>query len=346
MLFGVEQECFVFNAAGGVPANADIDAFYQRLQACGFWPSHWHSESGQVLAASKSTDSGQLRVSNDFATHLVEVAFPPLEDLTYFKEAYEEAFSQVAGCLDASELLLMPSASLASLPASPTLRASPTDPTGDRLRVVIQRPATDSPHFDPLFPAAVAATHVHCDIKREQSISLLPRLQCLDWIVPFAFSQSADCLGLKAHCARALCYLENFLPPEQECGRDQKAPPPETPTYQDRSYISAREKTIEFRSADSQPDADSIGELVSLRIAMIAAAQLELPEGKPEEDFRQACHGVPANHWEQHLAVLSQSIENIPQQHHENVASTIQRVRDLARRFAEDHQCEQQHLAT
>src|SRR5438045_2355987 len=134
-LFGVEHEQFVLHDDGTPPTHHEMDALYGLLREQGHSIGSCDAQ-GRILSVERSTNSGTLIVTNDFFTHVLEVAFPPYSDLERFRDCYLEEFAIIETALRELDLKIHSGGAL-----NPSreifCRPKATDPASLRLNEVL-----------------------------------------------------------------------------------------------------------------------------------------------------------------------------------------------------------------
>lgn len=304
--FGIEHEFFIFRLDGCVPRVADILQLYKTLEADGYETDTRHAVTGQPLSVSKVALTEKRRVGCDYCSNTLELTLPPHDCEDAFRAEFSAMEAEVLRALESVGLERKLGATLDAVPENVVLWPSHTDPTGERLQSVADRRPTDSPLFCREIFAIVASTQVHLELPREEGFRLLPHLYSLEWLVPLYFSHSSQYLGRRMHSARALAIWENFDASERMLGIPDKIATSEGEYMQlnagkqrDYSFIAPREQTFEFRSADSQPDADAIWRLIEFRQWQVEVARSRegeaLSSSAAADAFRSTSEAKPSN---------------------------------------------------
>jgi hypothetical protein len=278
-LFGVEQEDFILRADGAAPDHADVDRLYGILCGDGFHAAA-ASPTGVVLAIARSTPWGQVVVANDAFTNVLEVAFPPLEDLEVFCGLFSETYDQLHEALTRSGLEMRPGG---AMDPGGTLHARPKgdDPDGSRLRDILARPTRSHPLFRRELPACVAATQVSLGVPHSEAVNRLPWYYHCEPLVPLLFGNSPEFNGVRGRCMRPLAWMANFaadhpllgMPTVIPCSLEQYAQARRDAAVRDYSFVSLRAPgRVEFRSACSQDSLAEIVRLIRFRLAVDLAS--------------------------------------------------------------------------
>ena len=301
-LFGVEHEQFLLREDGAPPTHGDMDALCGSLEGRGYRAGARDSQ-GRILAALRATSFGNVVVTNDTCTHVLEVAFPPLEDLELFREMYRAELAQIDAVL--GELGLVIHAGGAMDPPREVLwRPKANDPDGSRIRAILNRPVLDHPLFQPALPACIAATQVSLNVPAVDAIRRLHRYYEFEPLVPLLFGNSPEFNGVRGRCVRPLAWMANFPPTYCLLGVPDPIPS-SLPEYnqmrlasqcRDYSFVAIRSADrLEFRSACSQNSIDDILLLIRFRLAVDQACERDvLPAGSnPRELFITTCTTGP-----------------------------------------------------
>lgn len=97
---GIEHEFFVLSKQDAVPSKSMILKLFNLLRAYGF--NEYIKKDNLTL--SKDYCGGYVAISNDFCTHILEIAFPPVEELSEFEKMFKEVITVVDECLCKSDL--------------------------------------------------------------------------------------------------------------------------------------------------------------------------------------------------------------------------------------------------
>ena len=300
-LFGIEQEHFVLHTDGSPPAHAEIDQLYDALRTDGF-RTRTTNRHGQVLAVSRPTEFGELVVTNDSCTHILEVAFPPLRDLSEFRAMYAEVFGLLNERLRPHGLSIQRGAVFDPPPLEIHWRPKETDPEGERLKKFISREPLVHPLFAASFPALFAATHVSLSVPADEAYPRLESYYAYEFLVPLLFSNSRSFQGVAGHCIRPLAWLANFHQPYPLLGipdpiptsRQQYEAQRSASPFRDYSFVAVRDAhRLEFRAACSQDTVEEVEQLIRFHLAVDAAVtrgvRPPIDGWTPQTLFQQAC---------------------------------------------------------
>ena len=149
--FGIEQEHFLFRD-GHCPSAEDITALFDILLKQGFDPLASNT-NGQLLSVALKTPFGGLALKNDFCTHILEAAFPPLQSPAHFRELYNTLKEHLGVTLRSCGLQIHYGAVLPAVPTGTILRLSYQDHEGERMEKLLTRALPTSPLADLTFPS-------------------------------------------------------------------------------------------------------------------------------------------------------------------------------------------------
>ena len=232
---------------------------------------------------SKDTAHGFIAIKPDFAWHILEIALPPRHTLEELRHLLVETFKEVDRALAKCGLHRLDMSCLPDVPETMDLveldRLSGYRPkseqhkNGDALQV---------------FPALIAATHVHINCSDEYSLKRMPLLYESDRVAQSQYTRAKYFRGQEFANVRTMFYEESFgqeyllrtnpktIPDSVEAYCDQFNqsakifPHDKFFAARDMSYIRpTRHGTFEFRSACSYLDIEKI-----LAIALFRRAQV------------------------------------------------------------------------
>ena len=300
--FGVEQEQFILHEDGTPPSHDEMDRLYELLQKQSYGVCAADAR-GRVLAVERSTESGSLVVTNDCYTHVLEVAFPPFDNLDVFRRVALEEFSLIGAALQELGLAVRPGAAL-NPPHEMSARPKATDPNGARLNAVLTRAAIDHPLFHPALPACIAATQVSLNIPDAEAIRKLSSFYQFEPLIPLLFGNSPEFNGVRGWCVRPLAWMANFPSSYSLLGVPDPVPGSlseyeqmrQSSKSRDYSFVSIRSADrVEFRSACSQDSLDDILWLIRFRLAVDRACERDTspPRDNPRARFIAVCTTGP-----------------------------------------------------
>lgn len=274
-LFGVEHEQFILHDDGAAPTHDEINSLYRRFQTVGF-RALATDHAGRCLGVARTTPWGELLVSTDCCTHILEFSFPPFAELADFRQMFVELSELCSAVL--GELGLHIVAGGARQPPTPIhWRPKANDPDGSRLQAVLQRPPLAHPLYVAEHPAWIAATQVSLNLTRPQALPRLAHFYQFEPLVPVLFGNSPEMRGVQGRCLRPWSWLENFPPDFPLCGIPRTLPTTEAEYVQQRAACQGRDfsfvtlrnpQRLEFRSACSQPHLAAIEQLIRFRLAV------------------------------------------------------------------------------
>ena len=307
--FGVEQENFILHGDGTPPSHGEMDLLYGLLRERGYGICSSDAQ-GRVLAVERSTEYGSLVVTNDSYTHVLEVAFPPFDNLNVFHRVALEVFALIGAVLQDLGLKVRPGAAL-NPPCEMSSRPNATDPNGARLNAGLTRAAINHPLFHPALPACIAATQVSLNIPDVEAIRKLPSFYQFEPLVPLLFGNSPEFNGVRGWCVRPLAWMANFPPSYPLLGIPDPIPSSlaeyeqmrQFSQIRDYSFVSIRSADrVEFRSACSQDSLDDILWLIRFRLAVDRACERDAspPPDNPRAQFIAACTTGPGP-WSEEL---------------------------------------------
>jgi len=97
---GIEHEFFIQRLDGDIPSSTDLKLFFEKLKKYNF--REYAPKENTTL--SKDYEDGYVAINNDFCTHILEIAFPPVFDLEKSKDMFLDVFNIVEKCLSDSRL--------------------------------------------------------------------------------------------------------------------------------------------------------------------------------------------------------------------------------------------------
>lgn len=298
--FGVEQEHFILKN-GKPPQHTDIEDLFNLLRQNGFYPICINGD-GKIGTIAKETTHGTLSIKNDFCTHILEVAFPPLSNLNDFICYYEENFETIKAALFSLGMNIEYGGILHTLPNEVILYA-PNQATTIRQQRLVNRYVEPKRFSEVKFFAAICATQIHVEMPTNDLYNYLPQLYAYDYLAPLFFSNSKLFNNQRAHCVRPLIYRDSFDLSYRTYGFPSFIPKSQsdyenfiknsTGFIKDYCLIIPREDlgTIEFRSACAQNSIATILELIVLRILVTYAARYAYQEEPQniQEQFYKVC---------------------------------------------------------
>lgn len=275
--FGVEHEFFVLHCSTNAPPSKEvIEQFFLELSQTNkrdFELRDW----GHFLDLDVCQGINTATVKCDAFTHIIEVAFSPIREITGFQLLWECCFNAIDDALARVGLKRMSSGALPVEIGNPLYYPSRSDPLNERAKFLRTLPDTNLPFFHPATMPSAASTQISFDKSDIQAP--LSKLFGLELFIPLWFSNSDSMLGTKGHCLRPLFLWDYFRQPgiltgiPEEAFRDDdyrsKLPRERGADY---SFIADRGDRIEFRTACSQPNLETLIEMIRFRMKVINAA--------------------------------------------------------------------------
>lgn len=315
--FGIEHELFVLDG-DRAPAPGRTDELFRGVAAA-TGGTLVRAEEGHIYGVRVGTPEGEVEVKHDFATHLLEFAFPPLREPATFVGLFESWLDRVGLLLNELGLQFRPGGILSPFPAETWLSTGPGDPGGARRAFWSDAVRRPRPFARIPFNAVMASTQVNLSVPDAVAVPVLPLLYRYEYLTPLGYSTSRHA---GAHCARPLIWADT-LPERFPLVNIPPSLPDTVAAYQalaasavrDYSAIAPRGQRVEFRSGCSQPDAAAILELTALRLATVASTgrgsdrSLEVSAAL----FMDACAtGAPPGPLPDDLNVLGAALAELP----------------------------------
>ena len=253
----------------------EADELFQILEDAGFMAEE--VEGDRILVLKKDLGFGDVRIKSESVAHILEIVFPPMNDLNLFSEGSEEIVHYINKAIYKCGITVHSSAILPMVPVEFDIR---TD-ADSRNRVELTLNGWEVPDHElavPEFWFSSASTHVHLEVEPAIAAKELTRLYGMEYEVIKAFTNSREFLGKHAYCIRPLAYHHNFMPqyvlagfPEHQIENleQHKHLRQTIPGYlRDYSFIALREElgTIEFRTSDSMNRVEDNTRLVNFRL--------------------------------------------------------------------------------
>jgi hypothetical protein len=271
--FGVEHELFLRLREGGLPTLENRNELFRCLA---------NRLNGRILRESVAIPfhTGVCIVKNDFCTHILEIEFPPCQDLLLFHQLFQELCTKIFEVATSCGFQRMPGAYLASLPGE-IHYAPPSNPSAEqRMRRLIHKPLYGGPFAVDRFNARMASTQIHVELDCMLTYSSLRRLYSYEYFVPLFFSNSTTNIPHPARCVRPLLWRDAFSAETACVGFPNEIPQEydsycrllaRNSDYRDYSLICPRTYgTFEFRTGCSQPDYQSVTDLILFRLIQCA----------------------------------------------------------------------------
>ena len=302
--FGVETEFFLVSCSGQrCPSLEQMDRLFRLVAKSPNWQIGCDQESGLATECLLSSPHGVAIIKNDFSTNIIEVAFPPLSSPQNFREIFQSVDRVLVPALESQNLKVLPGTVGDFKAEEIVLRPPPNEAYRQRLDFDIKRLDNGQPLFDPYFYGNICSTQVSLSISREEWRPIAERLYDYEYLVPLLFSTPSTTKGITRHCLRHFLYEHNWPKdpymgfPIDVSGLVAAADlDPEPQTLKFAYCVSRDEHRVEFRSCDRLDDAETILEMIFLRLANYLAAKKGLsnqPKDRfPDFDRRSAFESV------------------------------------------------------
>ncbi|WP_339743109.1 hypothetical protein [uncultured Rubinisphaera sp.] len=275
---GIEVEYLLLTSQGQAPATELLTQFYQEFVQRG-----WKAESADTpprLVVKTRIENSEIVLKNDFATCILEFVFPPFEKLEELRKFWENSIAVAREIADSLDMSLHRQAVYPTVPVDFDYRLAIDDPDGSRLQKYLNRPVIDSPYFARNYPAAICAAQVSLDLTFESFLDLLPGLYEFEYLVPLLFTTGQEFQTQSNFSVRSLIIQNNWHDvvnagfPADLAGLiselTQRGP---TGGRHLSNLVPRGANRIEFRSADTQPDLESLAKLIAFRLMSLTAAQ-------------------------------------------------------------------------
>ncbi len=316
MLVGIEHEFFVFHSNGEAPSYETCDAVFQELREL-LGGELIPSSTENIYGFEYQSDFGPLSIKHEVSTHILEIAFPPVQNPSAFLRLYDSASTALSQALSSVDLGIVAGGMIAQLPP-----LNLPSVAGDDLARIKRRnfwPAlkdTGDPLFVVDFPATICSTQINLSVPDALLIPRLPRYYAMEYLTPLLFSTSQIRQPIAAHCARLLRY-NACMPKTFRIIPDQSSPVGEGNTCEMRNYsgLVPRGNHMEFRAACSQPSASRILDLAALKLLQHAFATRDLPitPRDPQQLFNEACStGSPPPQFCEDIDMLKTCLPDLP----------------------------------
>jgi len=342
---GLEQEHFIFSKERLAPSLDQIKGVFEGLLGSGFIARKVDTD-GRPLTVNQDLGAGYVSVKNDYATHIIEAAFPPISTPSELKSLYEDTWGRIRFEAKKNGLFIENGALISTQPPNFELISNV------RSSQFLNRNVPDGiPGFSNKYlPSLVCSTQLHLNILDEKFYSELPLYYSFEFLVPLLFSNSKTASPRQAHCMRLLLW-QQYFEPDYKAFAIPLSIPRNHLEYQnflessqnfvrDYCYIAPRTfDTVEFRAACSQDNIDKILQLSALRFATAVAVEKKLlkEESNIQTNFIQACaFGKVSNDLlDRTMFVLSEVHSLLPsewQAHLERFLAAVQESKELGRR--------------
>jgi hypothetical protein len=289
LTIGLEVEYFIAKISGSKFRLATKDDYIQVTsilkERFNYIDQNLLDQPGRL---SKDTESGFIAIKPDFAWHILEISFPPRQNLDQLRDIITTVFTEVDTALSELHLERLDLSCLPNTPNDIDFVAL------DRLRDISTtfRPKSlTNPTQDPNFPAYIAATHIHLNAGSEDILKHMPQLFALDPLISKKFTRANEFNGRFYENARTRMYRDTLgddyllhtypKDPAYDLASLVKlmnnSPKlfPSDPFFpvRDMSYIRiTRFGTLEFRSCCSFKSVNTLLKIAECRIAQLLAA--------------------------------------------------------------------------
>jgi len=281
LTIGVEVEYFI---ASGNEQDFKLATQNQYLQVRdflisqrGYQDRHLEDQPGRI---SKDTETGYIAIKPDFAWHILEIALPPRRNTSEIGMLLVEVFLDIDAALASVGLKRLDLSCLPRVPEDMEILEL------GRLKSYLHSPTNSK--FDSayrLFPALIAATHIHLNCSDENSLRWLPGLYKLDRNVKSLIVRPAEFEG-KIFLNPREYFYSNALGLNYGLAAVPETIPYSIETYVDQynkttrlfpedKFFPARDLsfirptkygTLEFRSACSFNSVEKILKIVNIRM--------------------------------------------------------------------------------
>lgn len=292
ILVGIEHEFFVFHANGEAPSYEISDVVFRRLFDL-LGGAFVRSATDHIYGLEYQSEFGPLSIKHEVSTHILEIAFPPVENPAAFLCLYDQVWTAINQAVSSVDLDIVAGGMIAQLPQSTFPSVAGDDlPRIERRNYWPTLKDTGDPLFAADFPATICSTQVNLSVPDDLVIPRLSRYYALEYLTPLLFSTSEISRPIEAHCGRLLrynaCMPDTFrIIPEQSFSTGESCPWGK----RDYSAIVPRGNHVEFRAACSQPSAARILDLAVLKLLQQAFAMRDIPFTlrDPLRIFKAAC---------------------------------------------------------
>ena len=194
LLFGVEEEFFLFQTSSQVPSHENINRLLEMLVVSGCKPIG-QSAFNSPVAVVMHQGNHSVTIKNDHSTHILELAFSPLYSLADFRLLWDTAFKMLEPIFISLGLKIVSGAVLPTIPEFLT-RSNETDPDGKRFGKLLNRSPTGRPLFEKKMVSCICSTQVSLGIEWNQIRPDLENLYAYEFLFPLYFSNANAFLQL------------------------------------------------------------------------------------------------------------------------------------------------------
>jgi hypothetical protein len=162
-----------------------------------------HNLKDQPGRVSKDTKLGFIAIKPDFAWHILEIALPPRHETSEIRDLLVSTFRDVDKALARVGLERLDLSCLPDVPEKMELVEL------DRLSAhvtLLKEHSDGSQYAIPVFPALIAATHIHANIFNEDTLNNLPSLYESELEALSRFTRKQNFKGIVANNHRSRLY--------------------------------------------------------------------------------------------------------------------------------------------
>ena len=316
ILVGIEHEFFLFHANGEAPSYDTADAVFQRLFEL-LGGEFIASSTGHIYGLEYQTEFGSLSLKHEASTHILEIAFPPVQNPAAFCCLYDGVFFALNEAISLVGLHVVAGGMIAQLPRLSFPSVARDDlPRIKRRNIWRDLQDTGDPLFVVDFPATICSTQVNLSVPDGVLIPRLARYYAMEYLTPLLFSTSEIRRPIVAHCARLLRY-DACMPGAFRIIPEQISPATETYTLGMRDYsaIVPKGAFVEFRAGCSQHSSSRILDLAVLKLLQHVFAMRDFPitPRSPAKLFKEVCRtGSPPEEFFEDIEILETCLSDLP----------------------------------
>lgn len=305
------------------PSVAEFNAVIDSFASTGPWSLvDVSTVAGIVREARQNTPTGPLVVKHDYCTHILEVAFPPLDSMTALETMYEDVWDRLrlaAGTVDGS---FSECVFLERLPDGFVF--AELTPYVERTGRLLGRDLPPKPLAVRHFLAQMVATQVTLEVDVPYLYSHLRGAYSLLYLVPMAFPRPAVVAGREYCSVRPLVYRDSLpghplagipsvIPTDREGYEALVARIPLA--LRDYSFLAPRPRDLlEVRIGDPQATFEATENLIALILLVMVAAGEAAVDRDPATAFYAYCEdGTVPDRFSGDLEVLEQTAVRLPE---------------------------------
>ena len=340
LLFGIEQEFFIFNKDGTVPSNKEIDGLYFSFLKNGY-ELFEKNENKEIIGIKKTTQFGEILLISEVCTHIIEIVFPPLSKLNNFELLYNEIVTNLITILNESNLIMFYKAILSEFPKNFIIRTS----SKTKNRLLNYDYNTKNKYSLNLFLILISSTQIHLNILDNKFYNNLLKYYHFEYLFPLLFSNSSNYEELNAHCIRPLLYKDNYHENYYANSFPEILPNTEYKYSQflnksvgfvrDYTLICPRPElqTVEFRTTCTQYDLNKILDIIALRVAIhsLITNNINLKTRNGRDFFYKVCETgiVKKEILQNDYNLLKKSIELIDKQYINHLKKVLNKIEKI-----------------